>query len=234
MDAGDRDRLGTLKASTLHRLLGWRPGARGRFRHDRSNRLPYDVVVVDEASMVSLTLMARLAEALRDDCRLVLVGDPDQLASVEAGAVLGDLVAREAAAPGVQPAGLEELVTRDLGDLTDTEQHAALHDGVVRLSHVHRFSGDILDLAEAVRSGRADDVLDVLARGGDAVEHVALDAAVADEELGGVRADTVAAGEALVRAARSGDATAPSTGSTGTGCCARTARVPTACGGGAC
>jgi exodeoxyribonuclease V alpha subunit len=208
MDAGDQDRLGTLTASTLHRLLGWRPGARGRFRHDRSNRLPYDVVVVDEASMVSLTLMARLAEALRDDCRLVLVGDPDQLASVEAGAVLGDLVAREAAAPGVQPAGLEELVTRDLGDLTDSEQHAALHDGVVRLSHVHRFSGDILDLAEAVRSGRADDVLDVLARDGDAVEHVDLDAAVADEQLGNVRADTVAAGEELVRAARSGDASA--------------------------
>ncbi|QWZ09255.1 exodeoxyribonuclease V subunit alpha [Nocardioides panacis] len=208
MDAADQERLGTLKASTLHRLLGWKPGARGRFRHDRSNRLPYDVVVVDEASMVSLTLMARLAEALRDDCRLVLVGDPDQLASVEAGAVLGDLVAREATAPGVQPAGLEELVTRDLGDLTGTEQHAALHDGVVRLSHVHRFSGDILDLAEAVRSGRADDVLDVLARGGEAVEHVDLDGAVADEQLRGVRADTVAAGEDLVRAARSGDAAA--------------------------
>ena len=95
----DRDRLGTLTASTLHRLLGWRPGARGRFRHDRANRLPYDVVVVDEASMVSLTLMARLAEALRPDARLVLVGDPDQLASVEAGAVLGDLVARETVRP---------------------------------------------------------------------------------------------------------------------------------------
>jgi exodeoxyribonuclease V alpha subunit len=59
-----------------------------------------------------------------------------------------------------------------------------------------------------VRSGRADDVLDVLARGGDAVEHVDLDAAAADEQLDGVRADTVAAGEELVRAARSGDAEA--------------------------
>ena len=85
------DRTGSAAdASTLHRLLGWRPG-RSRFRHDRYNRLPYDVVVVDETSMVSLTMMARLLEAVRPDARLVLVGDPDQLASVEAGAVLGDL-----------------------------------------------------------------------------------------------------------------------------------------------
>ena len=89
----DRQRLAGLQASTLHRLLGWRPDSRVRFRHDRTNRLPYDVVVVDETSMVSLTMMARLLEAVRADARLVLVGDPDQLASVEAGAVLADLVA---------------------------------------------------------------------------------------------------------------------------------------------
>ena len=94
LPAEDRARLGELPATTLHRLLGWRPEARSRFRHDRTNRLPFEVVVVDEASMVSLTMMARLLEALRPTTRLVLVGDPDQLASVEAGAVLGDLVDR--------------------------------------------------------------------------------------------------------------------------------------------
>ena len=57
-----------------------------------ANRLPHDVIVVDETSMVSLTMMARLLEAVRPDTRLVLVGDPGQLASVEAGAVLADLV----------------------------------------------------------------------------------------------------------------------------------------------
>ena len=92
-DPRDQERLDGLQASTLHRLLGWRPDSRVRFRHDRTNRLPYDVVVVDETSMVSLTMMARLLEAVRGDARLVLVGDPDQLASVEAGAVLADLVA---------------------------------------------------------------------------------------------------------------------------------------------
>ena len=68
------------------------PGSHSRFRHDRGNRLPHDVVIVDETSMVSLSLMARLVEAVRPDARLVLVGDPGQLASIEAGAVLGDIV----------------------------------------------------------------------------------------------------------------------------------------------
>jgi exodeoxyribonuclease V alpha subunit len=82
-----------LQAATLHRLLGWRPGSHSRFAHDRRNRLPHDVVIVDETSMVSLSLMARLVEAVRPDARLVLVGDPGQLASIEAGVVLADIVA---------------------------------------------------------------------------------------------------------------------------------------------
>ena len=73
---------------------GWRRGSTTRFRHDARNRLPYDVVVVDETSMVSLTMMARLLEALRPQTRLILMGDPDQLTSVDAGAVLADLVNR--------------------------------------------------------------------------------------------------------------------------------------------
>jgi exodeoxyribonuclease V alpha subunit len=81
------------RASTLHRLLGWRPGSHSRFAHDRANRLPHDVVIVDETSMVSLSLMARLVEAVRPEARLILVGDPGQLTSIEAGVVLGDIVA---------------------------------------------------------------------------------------------------------------------------------------------
>ncbi|MDX8152059.1 exodeoxyribonuclease V subunit alpha [Patulibacter brassicae] len=93
VDPAVRTRIAELSASTVHRLLGWRPGSQSRFRHHRANRLPHDVVIVDESSMVSLSLMARLAEAVRPDARLVLVGDPGQLTSVEAGAVLGDVVA---------------------------------------------------------------------------------------------------------------------------------------------
>ena len=86
---------------TLHRLLGWRPDNTTRFRHDRANRLKHDVVVVDESSMVELTMMARLLEALRPDSRLILVGDPRQLTSVGAGAVLGDLVRGYAGRPAL-------------------------------------------------------------------------------------------------------------------------------------
>ena len=90
----DLIRVGHPPAVTLHRLLGWIPRSQSRFAHHAGNPLPHDVVVVDESSMVALPMMARLVEAVRPDARLVLVGDADQLASVDAGAVLGDLVAR--------------------------------------------------------------------------------------------------------------------------------------------
>jgi exodeoxyribonuclease V alpha subunit len=92
-----------IEARTLHRLLGWRPDTHSRFRHDRGNRLPYDVVIVDETSMVGLWQMARLVEAVRPGARLILVGDPGQLTSIEAGAVLGDIAA----------AGGDAIVTLD-------------------------------------------------------------------------------------------------------------------------
>lgn len=154
----DRQRLGTdIEAVTVHRLLGWRPDSGNRFRRDRGNPLPHDIVVVDEASMLSLTLTARLLEALRPGARLLLVGDPDQLASVEAGAVLADLVA-------------------GYGD-----------DGpVARLQTSHRFGHEIGTLAEAVRVGDADLVLELLAqaRPGGPVEHLPVaDVIAADEAL---------------------------------------------------
>ncbi|NCD20847.1 MAG: exodeoxyribonuclease V subunit alpha, partial [Actinobacteria bacterium] len=174
--AQDRAHVEGLTATTLHRLLGARPGT-SRFTFDRSNRLPHDVVVVDEASMVSLTLMSRLMDALRPDCRLVLVGDPDQLASIEVGAVLGDLVAR----PGTP---------------------------VVRLEVMHRFSEttDIPALAAAIRTGDPAKV-DAAVRGR-GIEFIPVDATRAGPaRLAGVRDDVVAAGSAVVTAARKGNAT---------------------------
>ncbi|MCA0252191.1 MAG: exodeoxyribonuclease V subunit alpha [Actinobacteria bacterium] len=87
--------LGGLNASTIHRLLGWVPEARNRFAHDAANPLPHDLVVIDEASMVPVSLLARLLESLRPQARLVLIGDPEQLAPVDAGPVLRDIVAAE-------------------------------------------------------------------------------------------------------------------------------------------
>ncbi len=146
--AEDRDRLGELRSVTLHRLLGTRRDNGTRFRHHRGNRLPHDVVVVDESSMVSLTMMARLMEAVRPDARLLLVGDPDQLASVEAGAVLSDLVA-------------------GLGGRASSP--------VAHLETVHRFGADIGRLAEALRAGSAEEVLAVLRSGAEGVEFVESD-----------------------------------------------------------
>ena len=163
-----------LRAMTLHRLLGWRPGSSTRFRHDAGNRLPYDVVVVDECSMVSLTMMARLMEAVRPDARLVLVGDADQLTSIDAGAVLADLVARPVAAP-VDP-GLAGIVGADLTAADDPAEArlsprevAGLGNGVVRLSRGRRFGGAIAALAVAVRNGDADAAMTLLTSGDPAI-----------------------------------------------------------------
>jgi exodeoxyribonuclease V alpha subunit len=148
LDAQDRDRLPELTASTLHRLLRPRPDNASRFRHHRENRLPHDVIVVDETSMVSLTLMARLLEAVRTDSRLILVGDPDQLASVEAGAVLADLVDGLGARTGVRIAALQTS---------------------------HRFGASIGTLASAIRDGDADRAVEVLRDGGEHIEWLAVD-----------------------------------------------------------
>jgi exodeoxyribonuclease V alpha subunit len=77
------------EVKTLHRLLGARPPS-PYFHHDADKPLPYDVVVIDEASMVDLALMSKLVDALKVGARLILLGDKDQLASVESGAVLAD------------------------------------------------------------------------------------------------------------------------------------------------
>ena len=144
-EEADRVRLAGVTASTLHRLLRPDPGNSTRFRHHRGNRLPHDVVVVDESSMVSLTQMARLLEAVRPDARLVLVGDPHQLSSVEAGAVLSDVV-------------------RGFQGRADSP--------VAALQSTHRFGPEIRALAEALRTGDADEALHVLAAGHDEVEWV--------------------------------------------------------------
>ena len=203
MEEADRARVGAPVATTIHRLLGWRPGSSTRFRHDADHRLPHDVVVVDETSMVSLPLMARLLEALRPQARLVLVGDPDQLASVEAGAVLGDLVRRPPVADAL-PARLRAVLPGDVPAADDDV--AALRNGVVRLTETYRYGADLGRLAEAIRAGDADAALAELRAGSEAVEFVQTGERLTDADVAGVRADVVATGAALTAAAIAGDA----------------------------
>jgi exodeoxyribonuclease V alpha subunit len=149
-------------ASTIHRALKYQPRTPTRFRHHRENPLVADLVVVDEASMVDLALMAKLVDAVPEDARLVLLGDKDQLASVEAGSILADMYAgssRGFSAP------CAERVQRLTGSpLASGDGAPSLADGMIELVQSHRFreGGGIFELARAVNAGDAGRALAVL------------------------------------------------------------------------
>ncbi|MFT3970241.1 MAG: exodeoxyribonuclease V subunit alpha [Micropruina sp.] len=165
-----------LSASTVHRLIGWTPRQRATPRFNAANPLPHDAVIVDELSMVSLTQMAQLVDALGPTTRLVLVGDPDQLSSVSAGAVLADLTrAGWQGTGGASP--------------------------VVRLNRNYRFAGVLGRLAAAVRDGNAELVLDLIAAGDPQL--TLTDPEHAQDAL---RARVVHTGRAIHAAAVAGDA----------------------------
>ncbi len=204
-----REQLANLPATTLHRLLGWRPGSNSRFRHNRQRRLPHDLVIVDETSMVSLSLMARLIEALRGEARLVLVGDPGQLASIEAGAVLGDIVgpAADGAATGDPAApGLAERGPAARGPGAHGRRRSAIADGIVVLDRGHRFGAGIGELASAIRAGDDDAVIALLRDPPAGVRWLESD--VAEEQLAPVREAMLAAARTMIGAARAGEAEA--------------------------
>jgi exodeoxyribonuclease V alpha subunit len=158
--------------TTVHRLLGSRPGTR-HFRHHAGNRLPLDVLVVDEASMIDLEMMANLLDAMPAHARLVLLGDKDQLASVEAGAVLGDLC-RDAEGGWYSPQTRQWLESVSGESLLDSGLHED-HDGahplaqqVVMLRHSRRFGegSGIGQLARRVNQQLAEEARQLLIAGG--------------------------------------------------------------------
>ena len=134
---------------TLHGVLGMVPGRAPK--HNGGNPIPTDLVVVDESSMVDLPMMNMLLEAVPVGVPIVLAGDPDQLPSVEAGALLGDLLA------GARTAG-------------DSHRFGPLHQSVIQLTTVYRSETAVLDVAAAVRMGDADGLTDAF-NGVDTVLH---------------------------------------------------------------
>ncbi|MEM1034063.1 MAG: exodeoxyribonuclease V subunit alpha [Myxococcota bacterium] len=154
-------------AKTIHRTLGHRTHAPTSFAHGRGRPLDVDVVLADEASMIDLALMTKLAEAVPAEGRLILLGDKDQLVSVEAGAIFGDL---HGEAEGYTPpmAAMLREVTGDVEVLEDATADA-LADSSVRLVKSHRYRADsgIAALARAINEGDADGSVDVLRAGGD-------------------------------------------------------------------
>ncbi|WP_448122260.1 exodeoxyribonuclease V subunit alpha [Xanthomonas arboricola] len=157
-------------ASTLHRLLGVIPDS-PHFRHHADNPLPLDLIVVDEASMVDLPLMCKLVEAVADGTQLILLGDADQLPSVEAGDVLAAIL--QAAGPGdaLQPQDAQALQAL-LGNAPADTTPVASHGGGLAGHRVHLLRGyrqaddfALAPLADAVRAGDADTALALLRSG---------------------------------------------------------------------
>lgn len=174
-------------AFTVHRLLGVTPDP-GRFRHHADNPLTVDVLVVDEASMLDLALATRLVDALPPTARLVLLGDKDQLAAVEAGAVFAELSAEcvfsaqmqarlglvGADTVGADPAGADPAGAGPVAAApTAPAPTVGLADCVVWLTESHRFRADsgIGRLAADIRAGRGEAALAWLAAGQDASAH---------------------------------------------------------------
>lgn len=164
-----RTELEQLPALTVHRLLGYQPGAPTRFRRDANDPLPHDVVVLDEASMASLPLMAKLVAALRPDARLVLVGDRDQLASVDAGAVLSDICGPQPVSADPGEAGVSDPPGG--GREATGSASEPIAQTIVRLTRFHRFGADsgigavaraIQRVPEGTVPGAADEVLALL------------------------------------------------------------------------
>jgi exodeoxyribonuclease V alpha subunit len=149
-------------ARTLHSLLGTQFDTRA-FKHCASNPLDIDVLIVDEASMVHLEMMARLLDALPPNAMIILLGDKDQLASVEAGAVLGDMCFN------AQSGGYSEATLTYIANTTGqsipvayTGEAGVLAQQTVMLRHSHRFTGPISDLAVATNLGIATEAISCL------------------------------------------------------------------------
>lgn len=153
-------------ASTLHRLLGAQPGSQ-RLRHHAGNPLHLDVLVVDEASMIDLPMMSRLIDALPSHGRIIFLGDRDQLASVEAGAVLGDICAWVNA--GYTPERAQQLarLTGMPVPAGAGEDAATLRDSLCLLQKSYRFGSDsgIGQLAAAINRGDKAAIKDIFLQG---------------------------------------------------------------------
>lgn len=178
-------------ASTLHRLLGAQPGSQ-RLRHHAGNPLHLDVLVVDEASMIDLPMMSRLIDALPPHGRVIFLGDRDQLASVEAGAVLGDICAF--VGDGFTPERARQLsrLTGSAIPAGSGIQAAALRDSLCLLQKSYRFGSDsgIGQLAAAINRGDKTAIKTVFQQGFSDIEKSTLHssedyAAMLDEALAG-------------------------------------------------
>ncbi|MEE9358003.1 MAG: exodeoxyribonuclease V subunit alpha, partial [Sedimenticolaceae bacterium] len=151
------------QASTIHRLLGFNGS---RFRHDGNHPLVVNCLVVDEASMIDLSLMAHMLDALPVQSRIILLGDRDQLASVEAGSMLGDITGHGQSISYSKEQGrlLEQLTAISTKQLSVNADSPAISDAIALLRTSYRFRGvpDIGKLAEYVNNGEGERAMELL------------------------------------------------------------------------
>jgi exodeoxyribonuclease V alpha subunit len=154
---------------TIHRLLGNVKGS-PYFRYNSENQLPYDIVIIDESSMADLALTAKLFEAVPVKSRLILLGDRDQLSSVEAGAVLGDIcdTGRKHAFTKIFAERLKQILPSTIPDkITQSNAEPIIADSILTLSKSYRFAkgSGIGELSIAIRDGEAEKVIKILKQG---------------------------------------------------------------------
>lgn len=159
------------KAQTIHRLLGSRYRST-MFRHNRDNPLPYDIIIVDEASMIDIGLMSKLLDALHENSRIILLGDKHQLASVESGAVFADICSSEHLNRFSRTFAdycLSAGITLPVDSIVPDEEAAEMDDAIVELEYSRRFSSDsgIGRLASLINMGDAEGAIRLLEEGHD-------------------------------------------------------------------
>lgn len=178
--SSESDFYGKLEAVTLHKLLGAKPGVIENFTYDAKNKLSGDVFIIDEASMVSLLMFKKFLEAIPQDAKVIVIGDPDQLASVEVGTVLADIVK-----------GMQNQARRDISiDLSESikldntlkklwekvatsaeeewpNDHSEtsfiqLHNGLVALTQGHRNKGGVSTLVKLIKDQDIQKAIELL------------------------------------------------------------------------
>jgi exodeoxyribonuclease V alpha subunit len=162
-------------ASTLHRLLGTIPNT-SSFRHNKDNLLPYDIVVIDEASMIDLPLLSKILSAASAETSIILIGDKDQLASVESGAALGDICTKDAV--NFFSSDLCKVFRNYAGieiiSSSEKPSPPVLSDCIVELDKNYRFGSNshIFKLSNAINRGDISGTLAALEEAGDTVSHI--------------------------------------------------------------
>ncbi len=187
VDAAIKEQFQALKPSTIHRLLKWKKDS-PYFHHNAEQPLPFDVIVVDESSMIDLALFAKLMDAVGPGTRLILLGDKDQLTSVEAGSLFGDLCLAQKALnrfSGERAGLVNQLIELPANRIPDAAVAEGgvhpLFEHVVELQYSHRFVGDkgIGVFSKAVIQNDVEKLRPFIGGGGD--EQVIFDTVYAAE-----------------------------------------------------